>query len=570
MAFNRKLSIGLVLLVCTACSKPHYTPPQPLLPVEDTRVEVSSGPIIGGHSENGAKTWLGIPFAAAPVGDLRWRAPEPHAVWAETRSVLNHGNWCAQKAIALDGLLGVDQDRVNGSEDCLFLDIYAPSDAKPADHLPVMFWVHGGSNIWGRAEQYDGSKLAESENVIVVVVQYRLGPLGWFAHPSLNGETANFALLDLLASLEWVQENISAFGGNPEAVTLFGESAGANNILALLAMPEADGLYRAAIAQSGLPTSAPLALAQNGVEGRVGGAVPVAQRFTGKADPDADDLRKAPLEGIFEAYRSERIPTVIRDTQTLPGGLLADAVIRHQAGKNVPIIIGSNRDEAKYLLAFDPEFSRKRFGVFPVRRDVDHYEAANKYLSGIWRGLGVTQFAAVLAKSSQAPIRTYRFDWDEEGKAGLSDLSTLIGAAHTTEIPFVFGHFEEFLGRLDTYMFTKENEEARLSLSRTMMACWGSFARDPFMSEPSLCPDWPRLSSNSDSQTLVFDTKADGGVKKEVDVTTLQQWIDALKVDPVFKNADRRCELTKKISGVFTLTAPELNADLKSICKGSE
>lgn len=570
MAFDPKLTIGLVLLACAACSKPHYTPPAALLPVDDTRIEISTGPLIGGHSENGARTWLGVPFAAAPVGERRWSAPEPHDVWTDTRTALNHGNWCAQKAIALDGLLGVDQDRVNGGEDCLSLDVYAPSGATPSDGLPVMVWVHGGSNIWGRAEQYDGSKLAEAENVIVVVVQYRLGPLGWFAHPALNAETANFALLDLLAGLEWVQENISAFGGDREAVTLFGESAGANNILALLAMPEADGLYRAAIAQSGLPTSAPLVLAQNGVEGSVGGAVPVARRFTGKADPDADDVRSAPLERIFEAYGTQRIPTVIRDTQTLPAGLLADEVIRHQAGKSIPIIIGSNRDEAKYLLAFDPAFSKKRFGIFPVRRDVEHYEATNSYLSGIWRGLGVSTFAADLAKSSQAPIRTYRFDWDEEGNAGLSDLSTLIGAAHTTEIPFVFGHFVEFLGSLDKYLFTQKNEAARLELSGKMMACWGAFARDPFMSEPSLCPEWPQITADSDNTTLVFDTQADGGVRSEVDTKTPKQWLDALKVDPVFESKERRCELTQKISGVFALTAPELNTELESICESSE
>ena len=569
MAFDPKLTIGLVLLACAACSKPHYTPPAALMPVQDTRVEVSSGPILGGRSENGAKTWLGVPFAAAPVGDLRWRAPKPHEDWTETRSALNHGSWCAQKAIALDGLLGVDQDRVNGSEDCLYLDVYAPSNARSSDGLPVMLWVHGGSNIWGRAEQYDGSKLAEAENVIVVVVQYRLGLLGWFAHPAFGGETANFALLDLLASLNWVQDNITAFGGDPDAVTLFGESAGANNILALLAMPEADGLYRAAIAQSGLPTSAPLALALNGVEGSVVGALPAAQSFTGKAEPDADDLRDAPLDRIFEAIGSQRIPTVIRDTQTLPSDLLANAIIRHQAGKSTPIIIGSNRDEAKYLLAFDPEFSKRRFGLFPVRRDVEHYEAANTYLSGIWRSLGVSEFAADLAESSHAPIRTYRFDWDEEGKAGLSDLSALIGAAHTTEIPFVFGHFNDFLGSLDKYLFTDRNEDARLALSGTMMACWGAFARDPLMSEPSKCPDWPQLSANSENQTLVFDTTADGGVRAESDGATSRQWITALKVDPVLEVADRRCKLTNQISGVFALAAPELNADLNAACLGS-
>jgi para-nitrobenzyl esterase len=213
-----------------ACAKAPPLADLPLSKQDDTLVRTDAGAYVGGISENKARTWLGIPYAKPPIGDLRWRATEPLPYQDSTRTALQHANWCPQLTNGLDGLFGIPKGELRGNEDCLYLDIYAPSDATSRSNLPVMFWIHGGSNVWGRTAQYDGSALAQSENVIVVVVQYRLGPLGWFAHPALEDGIANFALLDLVQALKWTRQNIRNFGGDPDAVTLFGESAGANNV----------------------------------------------------------------------------------------------------------------------------------------------------------------------------------------------------------------------------------------------------------------------------------------------------------------------------------------------------
>ena len=177
--------------------------------------------------------------------------------------------------------------------------------------------------------------------------------------------------------------------------------------------------------------------------------------------------------------------------------------------------------------------------------------------------------AEKLAASSNSPIRTYRFDWDEESNAGLSNTSQLIGAAHSLEIPFVFGHFEDFMGRLDKYLFSEKNESGRLELSELMMACWSQFAHNSALDGSQSCPDWPQATAQGDQLTLVFDTAADGGVRAEVDSTTTEDWLDALKVDPVLEGDNRCCELTGQMTGVFALIAPDLKAELESVCRDS-
>jgi len=563
-----RLSVVLFCLLMAACAKPRPFADVPLPEQADTRVQTEAGAFIGGVSANKARTWLGIPYAKPPVADLRWRATEPLPPQEGTRTALQHANWCPQLTNGLDGLFGAPKGELRGDEDCLYLDIYAPSAATGKSKLPVMFWIHGGSNVWGRAAQYDGSTLAETENVIVVVVQYRLGPLGWFAHPALEDGTANFALLDLVQALRWTRQNIGGFGGDPDAVTLFGESAGANNVLALLAMPEADGLYRAAIAQSGLPMSVPLELSRNGIEGAVTGAVPAAQAFTGVADPDATDLRDAPLERVFDAYRSGRTPVVIRDDVTLPDEPLADAIAAHQSGAPLPIIIGSNRDEAKYLLAFDPQMVKKTFLVFPSPRDSKHYSAVSYYMSGMWRAIGVSEFAEQLAEAGTGPVRTYRFDWDEEARVGPSDLGEMIGAAHSLEIPFVFGNFKNFMGKLDKRLFTKANAPGRDALSRIMMSCWGQFAHGlaPGSVAGDACVGWPEITASQPQETMIFDTLADRGSRVEIEVNTAETLVAQLATDPVMHEDTRMCKMTNRLSRTFSLLRPELSNDLVLLC----
>src|SRR5262245_8269705 len=207
-----------------------------------------AGDVVGFTGSYGDHAWRGIPYAEPPVGALRWRAPRPLPRWSGEREALVSGAPCPQIASVYSGAPRGKKDIV-GSEDCLVLDVYAPRfarDAVPsgAAALPVMLWIHGGGNTIGSASFYDGGHLAAAENVVVVVVQYRLGALGWLRHAALRAEggsdadrSGNFGTLDTIRALEWVRDNVAAFGGDPQRVTIFGESAGGNNVFALLLSP---------------------------------------------------------------------------------------------------------------------------------------------------------------------------------------------------------------------------------------------------------------------------------------------------------------------------------------------
>jgi para-nitrobenzyl esterase len=250
---------GLALAGCQARAKPWSI--EKADPA--TQRTTLQGDVVGGAGHFGSDAWLGVPFAAAPVGDLRWRAPHPPSPWQGTRETLRFGPGCPQFATSIGGDDSAPDGHLTGNEDCLYLNIWAPHLSaaqvpKGSDRLPVMFWIHGGGNSIGRAAMYDGGHLASAENVIVVTTQYRLGPLGWFRHKSLRGGAADateasgdFGTLDLERGLEWVRDNISAFGGDPGNVTIFGESAGGQNVYSLLVSPKAKGLFHHAIVESG-------------------------------------------------------------------------------------------------------------------------------------------------------------------------------------------------------------------------------------------------------------------------------------------------------------------------------
>lgn len=213
---------------------------------------LDSGPI-NGVQEGGVWVYKGIPYAAPPVGELRWKEPQPAEPWKEVRPCTEFGPACPQPSSDdQGGFMAVGET----SEDCLYLNVWSPAET-PGERLPVMVWIHGGAFRTGAGSQavYDGVNLAEKD-VVVVTINYRLGPLGFFAHPLLteespNGSSGNYGLLDQVAALEWVERNIASFGGDPDNVTVFGESAGAMSICDLMASPLAEGLFDRAIVQSG-------------------------------------------------------------------------------------------------------------------------------------------------------------------------------------------------------------------------------------------------------------------------------------------------------------------------------
>lgn len=216
----RSISLFLMLLMIAACSDEIV-----IVPDETTVKAVTGGQVIGYASAESAVAWRGIPFAATTAGKSRWKAPQPVEGWEGVLEATTSAPHCLQEG----GTAGAaDTTEYVGDEDCLYLDVYAPANHK-GKPLPVMLWIHGGANVTGGSDYIDGSQLAQQQDVIVVAIQYRLGVFGWFAHPELDytmGDTANFAVLDMIAALNWVQDNIGQFGGDASNVTLFGESAG--------------------------------------------------------------------------------------------------------------------------------------------------------------------------------------------------------------------------------------------------------------------------------------------------------------------------------------------------------
>lgn len=508
-----------------------------------TRVALAGqGPLIGTRNAAGGHSWLGIPFAAPPTGELRWRAPAPIEPWDETREALRAGSPCIQYGSPLGGV-GEAGSR-QGSEDCLYLNVYAPAleeTARSSSRLPVMVWIHGGGNTVGHAAFYDGSVLAAREGVIVVTVNYRLGPFGWFMPPAGATDdpeeaSGNYGNLDVLAALRWVQRHASAFGGDAENVTVFGESAGGTNALALLVMPAAQGLLDKMIIQSlgfgfspipqdDSPMSTRQILERLLVTSGRAASAADAPSVASSMSPAAQlaFLRSVDPWTVYGAYRParsewDRIPTVFQDGHVLRRGEVRDLLADPATHLDVPVILGTNRDEPKIFMAFDPRHVRRFAGLPVALRDPAGYDREARYRARLWTADGVDSIADRLAEHG-APAFAYRWDWDEQGEAfGLIDLSRIVGAAHGLEIPFVLGTFD--LGPQSELLFHDANAPARLALSERMMAYWAQFARTgtpnaDAPADPTFASWLPWAPGPTGARRLVFDTPSDGGIRME-------------------------------------------------------
>ncbi|CAM4193601.1 carboxylesterase/lipase family protein [Deinococcus marmoris] len=317
-------------------------------------VQTDQGAVVG--QQAAARTFLGIPYAAPPVGELRWKPPQPAAAWNTPRDASKFGGECAQTVLALFALPGETPGAVKGQEDCLYLNVYAPKGATPASNLPVMVWIHGGAYTAGSANAYDGSVLAEKNNMLVVTLNYRLGALGWLSLPALGGEagggqSGNYGLMDQQAALKWVQSNITAFGGDPAKVTIAGESAGGMSNCAHLASPASAGLFRGAIIQSGLCTSPGNSVTLADAQNR-------NQKYASNLGCKADDLaclRAAPVDKLLSTkvpglrpaanlvwspvYASKLLPLTLRDAFTTG------------QFNRVPVMNGTNHDEGRLFVS---------------------------------------------------------------------------------------------------------------------------------------------------------------------------------------------------------------------------
>ncbi len=534
-------------------------------PAAQTERQTHAGPVIGSVERDGTHAWRGIPYAAPPIGRLRWRQPQPVSKWQVPRLAVAHGHPAPQFGGPMLGLPSHQHGSIVGDEDCLTLNVFAPAWEAGAvpngrDRRPVMVWLHGGGNSIGTAGTYDVARtFAEQDDLVVVTVNHRLGVLGWFRHPVLMAgratteaeQSGNFGTLDQIAALEWIRDNISAFGGDPDCVTVFGESAGAQNVLVLLASPLAAGLFHRAIAQSPLAISHSADEAVDGgnlaFEGERVGSREVIARLTRRHDGparmtatwlrslSASDILSVMVPGSGGYYGS---PRPIRDGIVLPTAPFPE-VFASAHWNRVPLIIGTNRDEIRPFLADKPEYTQMMFGSMPILLDRDGYAIESDVMSAAWRCLHLEAPVEAMEASGHREVWTYRFDWDEAPPVPYVRPDLLFGAGHGMEIPLVF---RDLQGKTDLFKAgTMLNLGSRTRLSRAMSAAWASFARDGKPSVPDV--NWPARKPGSGPDSLVFDSEADGGIRMETlrrDLASLKAF---LKETPLVRSGEQRCQI---------------------------
>jgi para-nitrobenzyl esterase len=575
----------LILLTVGAAACRHAEPPAHVADPSSRRSTVS-GEVVGFQDAHGGQAWLGIPYAAPPVGALRWRAPQPPGGWSGVREALAFGSPCTQYASAFAGVNTAKPGTPVGSEDCLYANVYAPRFAgdqvpKGSARLPVMVWIHGGGNSIGEAGFYDGGHLAVAENVIIVSINYRLGPFGWFRHAALRGEGAtpedrsgNFGTLDTMRALQWVRDNISGFGGDPNNVTVFGESAGGTNVYMLLLAAGAHGLFERAIVESGGLSMSSLAEAEDLDDTQPGHRnssnevlLTLFVRDGMAADRTAAQAHLAAMSPVqVEQYlRGKSNFEILAAYTPMPGAgmidmpkVFAEGVVLPEGDplqhltqgdyNQVPVIVGTNRDENKLFMFADPRWVRRIFWVVPRLRDEQRYNLTAEYLSKMWKATGADQPAAAMRAVQGPSVFVYRFDWDEEPTMLGAQLSVMLGAAHGFEIPFVFGHFD--LGREGNVIFTDENEPGRVALSTQMMAYWAQFAASgsPGRGRNGDLFAWTAWDNADGAKFVVFDTPANGAVRMSNAALTPASVVAAVGADPRLATPLEKCGVYRELA----------------------
>ena len=580
----RLLPFLLLWLLVASCARA----PEPALHTTDTATlrALPAGSVVGYADATGAHAWRGIPFAKPPVGELRWRAPRPLEPWNGSRVALQPGPPCVQYPMPfVESNADVGPDGITGSEDCLTLNVFAPPFERAAvpggaERLPVMVWIHGGANLMGESGTYDWSDFAVKQNVVVIATNYRLGLFGWFRHASLWNDadtdldrSGNFGTLDLVRSLEWVRDNVSSFGGDPGNVTIFGESAGGNDVIALLIAPPAKGLFHRAIAQSGGTWSASVAQAENWTDDRDPGALFSSREVLARLlvnDRTAKDRSAArehlkswsaadtesylrstsasALQKLLENHSEvtmDSVPMTIREGFVVPKGPMIETYARGDFHR-VPTILGTNRDEIKLFLLNDPEYVRNLFGILTRVRDVERYDRDSEYGSDIWKADGADEIAIEMRRVAGPLVWAYRFDWDEEPTRMGTNLSRLLGAAHGLEIPFVMG--ASSLGPIDELIASKKNTPGRELLSTRMGSYWANFARTgaPGRGTDGTLPAWTAWNHDTPEtpRYMIFDTEEDGGLRMSADYVTGARIAARIDADPRFAEHERCDALT--------------------------
>jgi para-nitrobenzyl esterase len=464
-------------------------------------IKVATGRIQG-TVEDGLTIYRGIPYAASPVGDLRWRPPQPALKWEGVRAASEYGRACMQTNAAIANLPAP-------SEDCLFVNVWTPA-TRAGEGLPVMVWIHGGGFTAGTpAEQlYHGEWLAK-KGVVVVSVGYRLGVFGFLAHPELTAESrhrvsGNYGLLDTIAGLQWVQKNIAGFGGDPKRVTVFGESAGAIAVSQLCASPLAKGLFQAAISESG-GSFGPV---------RAGGGPGENMQPLDSAEKagaawvqsvgasSLAELRKIPADKLQAAAQHQQgISWPITDGWVIPD----DQYKLYEAGRynDVPVLIGYNSDEGATFGAPRSQeayvqivhqryeqFADKLMSAYPGGETPAAKKTARDLTRDTAFGWGTWTWARLQTKTGKSKVFLYYFDEHPDHPAGSPRAG--YGTPHSEELPYVFHQLREHNRPAPT-----AKDEAMSDLMRTY---WTNFAKTGDPNGAGL-PSWPAFSK-ARSQTL--------------------------------------------------------------------
>jgi para-nitrobenzyl esterase len=491
------LAIGLVLVAsCTALAD------FPAVAATTDLTVVTDRGAVRGLAGDTVRRFLGIPYAGPPAGKFRWTPPRTHARWFTPLDATKFAPHCPQ----YDSVFGT----ASTTEDCLYLNVYTPNAAADVDGspFPVMVWFHGGALIVGQSDDYIPTKLVSRGRVIVVTVNYRLGPFGFLAHPSLSAESpdhisGNYGFMDQQFALRWVQRNIAAFGGDPHNVTIFGESAGAVSVSVHLAAPASAGLFHRAVAQSGFAAGPLLSLADQELRG---------QDFAtalGCRDQSAHCMRAKSLDKILFAAAFIANAVVV-DGKLVPRS--PNEAIARGSFNRVPVMLGTNHDEWTFAAGLFYEFSgnpiraknyaavvEEQVGPDLAPRVLEEYPlyrfgSAARAASAVVTDGGWACPARFVDQllASQVPTFAYEFNDADAPQLFLPPAPFPYGASHASELRYLF--------RLRQGGVLNDSQR---SLSAVMVRYWSQFARTGDPNSPGL-PFWPQYDASSDQfQSLV-------------------------------------------------------------------
>lgn len=472
-------------------------------------VLTESGAILG-TSHHGLISYKGVPFAAAPVGNLRWRPPAPHAPWTGTRNATVFSPACMQQGVSMPG-----ETPPAISEDCLYLNIWKPTSRVRA-HLPVIVWIHGGGYRNGSAAMplYWGDRLAR-EGVIVVTIAYRLGPLGFLALPELTRESpqhssGNYGLMDQIAALQWVQRNIAAFGGDPNRVTIAGQSSGAISVSVLMASPRTKGLFQRAIGESG-GLFEPLQLAPSYL---LANAERDGEKYVSSLHVSSlQELRLLPAAGLLGGDNAGGITHPVIEPYVLP--LSPSEAFAAATQVDVPLLVGSNAEEARALtditrvkaatFAADVENSFGQLpsaiiAAYPHDTDREARQARLDLERDLRFGWDMWAWARLQAATGHEHVYYYLFTQQPPFPVG--SVYEGWGASHFAELWYVFDHLDQA-----PWSWTRSDRRLAAAMSRY----WVNFARSGNPNGPAV-PVWPAYSNTDNKVQYLGEPIATGGV----------------------------------------------------------